>query len=524
MSHPVTSSPSGPTAPNLRSDAISGFLVFLVALPLCLGISMASGAPPIAGVFTAIVGGLVSTWVGSAHLTIKGPAAGLIVIVLGAVTDLGQGDVELGYRRMLAVGVVAGVVQIALALARVGRLGDLFPSSVLHGMLAAIGLIIFSKQIHVLLGVKPHGHEPLELLAEIPSSVAAADGRVAMVGFASLAILAVLPRIPLAVAKRVPGPLVVLAVAIPVGAALGLGSAPGQLVDLPASLVSAITLPDFSAIGTATSMQYVFLFAVVGTLESLLSAKAVDHLDPHKRHSDLDRDLLSVGVGNTAAAAIGGLPMISEIVRSSANVANGAQTRAANFFHGAFLLGFVALLPFVIERIPLAALAAMLVYTGFRLASPSEFQRTLRIGWDQFSVFLVTLVGTVAIDLLVGVACGIAAQALLDGLRGAPLTAAFRPTLTTTVEGDEPVVHVGRAAVFSNYLPIRDAVQRAADAEGRVTVDFTDARVVDHTVLEHLEEINHDLEQRGGRLTIRGLEHHLAESAHPQACRYRQVA
>lgn len=206
---------------NARFDVLSGFLVFLVALPLCIGISLASGFPPVAGIFTAILGGLFGVVLGSAPMTIKGPAAGLIVIVFGAVQELGGGDPVLGYKRALAVGFVAALVQIAFALLRAGRLGEVFPVSVVHGMLAAIGVIIFAKQVHVMLGVKPESTEPLELLAEIPRSVANANPAIAAIGLVALAVLFLLPRAPFPWARKVPGPLLVLVLAIPLGQAFG---------------------------------------------------------------------------------------------------------------------------------------------------------------------------------------------------------------------------------------------------------------------------------------------------------------
>jgi MFS superfamily sulfate permease-like transporter len=226
-----------------RADLSAGFVVALIALPLCLGIAVASGAPASAGLITAIVGGLLGSCLGSAPLTIKGPAAGLIVIVLGAVTDLGGGDLAVGYPRMLAVGVIAGLVQVGFALTRAGVIGDLMPSAVVQGMLAAVGVTICARQVHALVGVTPQASAPLGLIAEIPRSVAALEPRALAVGLLALAMLYGVPR--LRVLRAVPVQLLVLLVAVPAGLALGLGHLPGGpfLVRLPTSLASALVWP-----------------------------------------------------------------------------------------------------------------------------------------------------------------------------------------------------------------------------------------------------------------------------------------
>lgn len=384
-------------ATSWTKDVVTGFLVFLIALPLCLGIALASDFPPIAGIFAAIIGGLFAPWISNSELTIKGPAAGLIAIAVGAIGEFGPIAKELGYltpsdpmayqflgayKLVLGVCVVAAVLQIGFGLFRSGVLVEFFPISVVHGMLAAIGIIIFSKQAHILLGVKPEAKEPLLLLAELPHSLANLNPEVTTVGALSLLILFGLPLIRHPLFRRIPAPMAVLAVAVPLGLYFDFDHqqkynffgqeyevGPSALVDLKDNLFGAIETPDFRGVLTGTGIKYVIMFALVGSLESLLSAKAIDLLDPWRRKTNFNRELLAVGIANTASAAIGGLPMISEIVRSSANINNGARTRLSNFFHGVFLLLFVALVPFLIREIPNAALAAMLVYTGVRLAA-----------------------------------------------------------------------------------------------------------------------------------------------------------
>jgi MFS superfamily sulfate permease-like transporter len=520
---------------SIRNDIISGFLVFLIALPLCLGIAMASNFPPVAGILTAVFGGVVATWMGSARLTIKGPAAGLIVIALGAVQELGGGDVRLGYRRALATIVVAAILQIVFALAHAGALGDFFPSSVVHGMLAAIGLIICSKQIHIALGVTPAAKEPLHLLLEIPRSVATMNPEIAVIGAGSLVLLFAIPALArrFTVFRKVPGPLVVLAFAMPLAHVFDLehthtytfsithhdySVGPSFLVNLPGSLRAAVTTPDFGALATGASIKYIVMFALVGSIESLLSAKAVDSLDPDKRRSNLDKDLLATGVGNLLAGLVGGLPMISEIVRSSANIGYGAKSRLSNFFHGLFLLLFVAFLPGFIHRIPNAALAAMLIFTGIRLASPREFVETFKIGREQLLVFVATIAATLAIDLLVGVAAGIVVKMIVHLVNGAPARSLFRPEVEEKVEDDRVVLRIKHAAVFTNYLSIKRWLAKHADAK-HVVVDFEDARLVDHTVMEKLHELEAEAERAGRKLEVTGLDGHESLSAHPLAAR-----
>jgi len=513
-----------------KSDLGSGFLVFLIALPLCLGISMASGFPPTAGIVTAVIGGLLVSFLGSARLTIKGPAAGLIVIALGAVTELGAGDNVLGYKRALAVGVVAGIIQIIFAVTKAGVVGDLMPSSVVHGMLAAIGVIIISKQTHVALGVVPEGKEPLHLLAEIPHSILNLNPEVFFIGMLSLLILFGLPMIKAKWVRQIPGPMLVLLAAVPIGLFFDLEHehnyflsnhlfhvGPNFLIRLPGSLASSISFPDFSAVFSAVSIKYIVMFSLVGSIESLLSVSAVDALDPEKRTSDMNKDLLATGIGNTVAAAIGGLPMISEIVRSKANIDNGAKSHLSNFFHGMFLLLSLALIPGLLQKIPLAALAGMLIYTGFRLASPKEFVHVYRIGAEQLLLFVTTLFVTLATDLLVGVGVGLILKIILHLKNGAPITTLFRTIVREERNGDELILYVHESAIFTNYLGLKKRLQKLDPAIKTVIINFEEAWVVDHTVLEKLHGIERAWTDR--RLIMTGLEEHHAMSSHELAAR-----
>ncbi|MEX2113634.1 MAG: SulP family inorganic anion transporter [Pirellulales bacterium] len=527
-----------------RYDFVSGFLVFLIALPLCLGISLACGYPAVAGVFTAIVGSVLTTFLSDSELTIKGPAAGLIVIAVGTVTDFGftggadpAADMQ-AYRMALAVGVAAGVVQIAFGLLRAGVLGDFFPTSAVHGMLAAIGIIIVLKQLPIALGENIHG-EPLEIIQALPQVILHANPEIALIGALSMLILFGLPMIRNRWARVIPAPLLVLAVAVPLGIyfdlshehtysflgqTYGLGEA--FLVNVPDNLMRAIVYPDFSALATVAGWKWVLMFSLIGSLESLLSSKAIDMLDPWKRRTRMNRDLMAVGAANTAVALIGGLPMISEIVRSKANIDNGARTRFADMWHGVFLLAFVALVPFLIHRIPLAALAAMLVYTGFRLGSPKEFMNVYKIGREQLAIFVITVVAVLTTDLLIGMAIGIGAKFAIHLFNGVPIRSLFKPYLDVETRGDDTVVIFAReSAVFTNWIPFKRQIEQLGLVErNNVVLDLSGTKMVDHSVMERLHELELDFEQAGLQLEILGLESHRQLSAHPHAARMRSLA
>ena len=515
-----------------KTDAVSGFLVFLIALPLCLGIAMASGFPPLAGVLTAIVGGLVVGLFAGSHLTIKGPAAGLIAIAVGAVETFGQGNIMASYRLTLSVIVVAGVLQVIFGLLRAGSLSEFFPASAVHGMLAAIGIIIVSKQIHVMLGMKPAGKEPLELLAEIPESIRSPNPKIAFIGIVSLLILVLMPLIKHPLIKKIPAPLVVVLVAIVIGRLFNLHYEHDYilsnqsyhvdnsfLVNLPDNILNGITFPDFSQIFSGTALQYVIMFALVGSLESLLTVEAIDRLDPYKRKSNANKDLLAVGVGNIICGLIGGLPMIAEVVRSSANVNNGAKTRWANWFHGLFLLLFVTLLPGVIHQIPLAALAAMLVFTGYRLAAPQHFKHAWQVGKEQLLIFVTTIVVTLVTDLLLGVASGILVKYLTLWLRGASPANTFKSQISIAYPSAEEVnIKINSDALFSNYLLFKKSFEKIP-AGKKIILDFSQTPIIDHTFFERIHHLQLDYEQNGGEVKLVGLEHHTTFSNHSLAGR-----
>ncbi|GIX00749.1 MAG: sulfate transporter [Pirellulaceae bacterium] len=535
-----------------KYDMLSGFLVFLIALPLCLGISLACGYPPIAGIFTAIIGAILTTFISNSELTIKGPAAGLIVIAIGCIEEFGGNGMPDGvwdvadtnaYRAALAVGVAAAVLQVLFGLFRAGILGEFFPVTAVHGMLAAIGVIIIIKQFPVALGVSASG-EPLEMLQEFPNYIAEANPAIAAIGIASLLIMFLWPVVGnrLGWLKVIPAPMVVLAVAIPMGMGFDLLHEHSyhlqnheyqlgeqylvRMPDRPFGMFDELTFPNFEALREIKAWKWVLMFFIIGSLESLLSAKAIDLLDPWKRKTNLDRDMVAVGVGNLASAMVGGLPMISEIVRSKANIDNGARTRFADMWHGIFLLLCVALIPTALHRIPLAALAAMLVYTGYRLAHPNEFVHVYRIGREQLAIFVTTMVAVLATDLLIGIAIGIALKMIIHVVNGVPLKSLFKPYIEVEEIDDHTARIVAReSAVFSNWIPLRRQIEQIGLVQHRnLVVDVSNANLVDHTTIEKLEEMERDFEQEGLKLTIEGLDTLVPLSENQHAARKRGLA
>ena len=519
---------------NWQSDLLSGFLVSLIALPLSLGIAGASNFPPIMGVLTAITGGLVVAFFAGSEPTIKGPAAGLIVIVAGCVDELGRGDMALGWHLALGVIVIAGLLQIVLGLLKVAKLADFFPLAAVHGMLAAIGIIIMSKQIHLAVGIAPgemKGKDPLELIGMVPHSLMNMEWHIALIGVVSLIILFGMPLVNNPVLKKIPAALVVLVAAVLMGLVFHLSDvnqygsvkplvAPGEF-----KLGLNVSFDAWWGDLLPTALKYMAMFTLIGSLESLLTGKAIDLLDPYKRKSNLSKDLTAVGIGNTLAGMLGGLPMISEVARSSANLSNGGKTRWANFFHGAFLLIFVvALVPFI-KLVPVAALAAILIAVGFRLANPKEFRHMYRIGPEQLIVFVVTIIATLATDLLIGIGVGIATEFIMQLVLGLPVKHLFNPDQKLVSVGNHHTLTISGAAVFTNYLSIKKQLDTIPQQAGQhVTVDLHHARYVDHTVMENLHNYKYDFQLAGGEFHVINLDDHKPMSAHPLAARRKAPA
>ncbi len=505
---------------NFGADMTSGFIVFLLALPLSLGIASASQFPPVMGVLSAIIGGLLATFLTGSKLAIKGPAAGLIVIVAGAVTEFGGGII--GWQLTLGVMVVAGLVQILFGVVKWGKLVDIFPLAAVHGMLAAIGLIIIAKQVPVLLNVDPSlaaGKGPLGLFAAIPEFIGNMDKQVSIIGGVSLAIMMGWKLVKQKHLKKIPAPLLVLIFAIPAGMYMNLGqSAPSHTLlkvgNIAEQIGINVSFAGLSMVGTF--IKYVVMVALVGSLESLLTVKAIDLLDPFKRKSDPNKDMIAVGVANTVAAVLGGLPMISEVARSSANVAQGGKTRWANFWHGLFLLIFALFAYPLLEMIPNAALAAMLIAVGINLAHPKEFIHTYKIGSEQLAIFITTIFFTLFEDLLIGIAAGMVLKMIIHLTRGASIRGLFKSDIEVQDSGNTIDVFIHDSAVFTNYLSIKAKFE--ALPEGRtINVHFEDAILVDHSVMENLHHFKDDYEGLGGQVIFIDSESMESVSDHPLA-------
>jgi MFS superfamily sulfate permease-like transporter len=405
-----------------------------------------------------------------------------------------------------------------------GKLVDFFPLSAVHGMLAAIGIIIILKQFPVLLNVNPalsKGKSPFDLLASVPLFISNLDIRATGVGVVSFFIMMFWGSLKVDFLKKIPAPLIVLLVAIPAELAMDFNKTePAYSLVHVGSLIESIRINvDFSGMfQTGIFIKYVVMFALVGSLESLLTVKAIDMLDPWQRKSDANKDLIAIGIGNTLSAVFGGLPMISEVARSSANVANGSHTRWGNFFHSAFLLAFVLLGAGLIELIPNSALAAMLITVGIRLAHPKEFIHIFQIGKEQLLIFLVTIFFTLFEDLLVGIAAGIVLKILIHLYNGASVRSLFSSRASVSFHDGTYLVEVEETAAFSNFLGLKSKLE-AIPTGMRVIIDFSKTRLVDHSVLENLSFFEKRYTGQGGTVEIIGLEQHVPLSKHVFAAR-----
>lgn len=498
---------------NLKKDFPASIVVFLVALPLCLGIAMASGAPLFAGIVTGIVGGVVVASISGSQLSVSGPAAGLTVIVLGAIAQLGS------YQVFLLAVVLAGIMQLLLGIIKAGTIGNYFPSSVIEGMLAAIGITLILKQIPHAFGVdtsffideqvfKSKEGNLLELIVNAADHISPAAFVVSIVSILVLVFWSRIKQI-----SAVPAPLVVVLFGIGAGYLLN-GTTyqfgKDHLVNIPivtgwTGFKSLFLTPDFTALGNKDVWIVAVTIAIVASLETLLSIGAVDKIDPIKRVSPTNRELVAQGFGNITSGMFGGLPLTSVIVRSSANVNSGARTKVSAVLHGSWLLLSLLLIPGLINMIPLACLAAILIVTGYKLARITLFKEMYKKGWDQFVTFTVTIIAVLLTDLLVGVGVGLVV-AIFYLLRINMRNSYFFKIVN---EGNKKNIRIKLAeeVSFLNKAAIQIVLTRIPN-ETNVIIDGTSSRYIDPDVLETIFNYKHNAYTKAVIVTLENIKVH----------------
>lgn len=483
---------------NLKSDFASGLVVFLVALPLCLGIAMASGAPLFSGIIAGIIGGIVVGALSTSHLSVSGPAAGLTAIVLTAISDLGAFNIFL-----MAV-LIGGIMQLILGFVKAGSISNYFPTNVIEGMLAGIGVIIILKQIPHALGVSAlfDGNETFVLddgsnaISAIGNALSAISPGALMITVISLSILLLWERVEfLRKIKVIPGALVAVVISIILNEVFtSMGSAfavsPEHLVSLPvpesfSELSAIIVTPDFSAITDSRVWVTGMTIAVVASIETLLCIEAADRMDSQKRYTNTNVELKAQGIGNILSGLLGGLPMTSVVVRTSANNNAGAKSKLSTIIHGFFLLISVLSIPALLNKIPLATLAAILLLVGYKLAKPALFVRFYARGKYQFIPFIATLASVVFLDLLKGVAIGIAISILFI-LRG-NIKRAYQFRREQYKNGDVILINLAQEVSFLNKAAIKLTLANIPE-NSQVIIDASDTVYIAHDILDLINE------------------------------------
>jgi carbonic anhydrase len=466
----------------LRADLGASLVVFLVAVPLSLGIALASGAPVLAGLIAAIVGGAVAGLLGGSPLQVSGPAAGLTIVVAELVH-------QFGWPGTCAIVAAAGVLQVGFGLSRLARFAQAIPPAVVHGMLAGIGGTIVLGQLHVVLGGRPRA-SVWQNLHELPGQLLHAHGAALAVGLATVALVVAWPKLagPL---RGVPGPLV--AVALATGLSLPLADVPR--VDLPGGLLSAVALPVLPGGGWPAVAGGVLTVALIASVESLLSAMAVDRMH-HGPRSDPDRELIGQGAANTLSGLLGGLPVTGVIVRSSTNVRAGARTRASAVLHAVWIAVFALLLVWAVESIPMAALAGLLVVVGVQLVKVTDLRAAHRHG--ELVLYVATALGVLALNLLEGVAIGLALAVLLVLRRAVRARVRHQPP----VGGGEHRVVVEGAATFL-AVPALSRALAAIPAGAPTRVELA-TDYLDHAARDHVDSWVSRQRAAGTPVVVRG--------------------
>ena len=485
---------------HLKSDLPSGLVVFLVALPLCLGIAMASGAPLFSGIISGIIGGIVVGSLSNSHVSVSGPAAGLTAIVLTAISTLGS------FELFLTAVVIAGAIQLILGFLGAGSISNYFPNNVIEGMLAGIGIIIFLKQIPHAFGydrdtegdldfIEKSGSNTFSTLMESFDYIHPGSSLITLV---SLIILIVWDRVPaLKKLKVLPGALVAVLsgivlneIFIQTGSSLAIKNE--HLVSLPvlnsfSELHTLFVFPDFSAISSGAVWTVAVTLAVVASIETLLCIEAGDRMDKYKRYSSTNRELKAQGIGNMLSGLLGGLPMTSVVVRTTANVNAGARTKLSAVFHGILLLVSVLTIPVLLNKIPLATLAAILLLIGWKLANPKHFKHFYAQGKYQFIPFVATVLAVVFTDLLKGVGIGLVISIIFVLMGNLKRAYYYRKESYHT--GDIIHLDLAQEVSFLNKAAIKLTLGHLPE-NSTVVINATNTEYIAHDVLDLIREFN----------------------------------
>jgi MFS superfamily sulfate permease-like transporter len=483
---------------NFKNDLSAGIVVFLVAVPLCLGIALASGAPFFSGMIAGIIGGILIGFLSNSHLSVSGPAAGLAAIVLVSINQLGA------FETFLLAVLLAGLVQLLLGFLKAGAIANYIPSSVIKGMLTAIGIIIILKQIPHAFGYDKNAEGDLKFVqidgentfSGLINSISKIDLGATLICLISLAILILWER-PFfkKKLKLLPGGLVAVSVAVVLNEILlitgsSLAIQNGHLVKVPVAasfneFLGFFTMPDFSQWNNSQVYMVAVTLAAVASIETLLCIEAVDKLDPEKRNTSPNRELIAQGIGNMTSGLIGGLPITSVIVRSSANVNAQARSKLSTIIHGLLLLICVSLIPTVLNKIPLASLAAILLMTGYKLCNPALFRKMFGYGKYQWVPFMVTIIAIVLTDLLTGVGIGLGVS-ILALLYGNYKNSYFFHK-ENHKQGEAILIHLSEEVSFLNKASIKLTLEHLP-SNSTVILDAYDAQYIDHDVLELIRD------------------------------------